>query len=222
MLDLKRRQFITLLGGAAAAWPLPARAQQPAMPVVGYLSDQSPEANADLSAAFRKGLNEAGLIEGRNVAIEYRWASGHVDQLPDLAADLVRHEVAVIAATGNTIFAAKEATATIPIVFNTGSDPVKAGLVAALNKPGGNITGVTTTNAQLGTKWVGLMHELLPSATRFALLVNPEEQMFVVDMITDVQGAVAALDSKSKSFTPALAASLKRPLPASCRSRRAP
>jgi putative tryptophan/tyrosine transport system substrate-binding protein len=137
---------------------------------------------------------EPRLVDwGRNVAIEYRWAIVRYDRLPGLAADLVRRQVAVIAATGGTVFAAKPATATIPIVFNTGVDPVKAGLVVALNKPGGNITGITTINTQLGTKWVGLMHELLPSATRFALLVNPEDRMNTIGMITDVQGATAAL-----------------------------
>jgi putative ABC transport system substrate-binding protein len=195
MSDMKRREFISLLGGAAAAWPLAARAQQPAMPVIGFLSEGSPEANADLPAAFRKGLNEAGFIEDRNVAIEYRWASVQYDRLPGLAADLVSRQVAVIAATGSvaTVFAAKEATATIPIVFNIGVDPVKTGLLVALNKPGGNITGITSVNIQLGTKWVGLMHELLPSATRFAVLVNPEDRINVVGMITDVQAAAATL-----------------------------
>ena len=190
---MRRRDFIKAICGSVAAWPLATRAQQPAMPVVGFLHEGSPELNADHPEAFRKGLSEVGFIEGRNVAIEYRWAIVRYDRVPGLAADLVRHQVAVIAATGGTAFAAKEATATIPIVFNTGVDPVKAGLVAALNKPGGNITGITTINAQLGTKWVGLMHELLPSATHFALLVIPEDRMNVIGMITDVQGASAAL-----------------------------
>jgi putative ABC transport system substrate-binding protein len=146
-------------------------------------------------AAFRQGLEETGYIEGQNVAIEYRWASLQYERLPGLAADLVRRQVAVIAATGSvaTVFAAKEATATIPIVFTIGVDPVEAGLVAALNKLGGNITGITSINNQLGTKWVGLMHELLPSATRFAVLANPEDWMNVVDMIPVVQGAASAL-----------------------------
>jgi putative ABC transport system substrate-binding protein len=191
---VKRRQFITLLGGAVA-WPVTARAQQPAMPVVGFLNSASPDTYAPRVAAFRQGLEETGYIEGQNVAIEYRWASLQYERLPGLAADLVRRQVAVIAATGSvaTVFAAKEATATIPIVFTIGVDPVEAGLVAALNKLGGNITGITSINNQLGTKWVGLMHELLPSATRFAVLVNPEDWMNVVDMIPVVQGAASAL-----------------------------
>ena len=189
-----RRQLITLLSGAAA-WPLAARAQQPAMPIVGFLHEGAPDANANLSEAFRNGLNESGFTEGRNVAIEYRWASNQIDRLPSLAADLVHRQAAVIAATGSieTVFAAKAATATIPIVFNTGTDPVEAGLVAALHRPGGNITGVTTTNAQLGTKWVGLMHELLPAATRFAVLVNPDRRTNVAGMVRDAQAAAATI-----------------------------
>jgi len=189
---VNRREFITLLGGAVA-WPLAARAQQSAMPVVGFLNDA--ETNADWAAAFRKGLSEDGYVEGRNVVIEDRWANGQHDQTPRLAADLVGRQVAVIAATGGveTAFAAKQATATIPIVFITGADPVKAGLVAALNKPGGNVTGITTMNSLLGTKWIGLMHELLPSATRLALLVNPGARMNTAEMVTDVQGAAARL-----------------------------
>jgi putative tryptophan/tyrosine transport system substrate-binding protein len=214
MSNIRRRAFITLIGGAAA-WPLAAQAQQPTMPLVGFLCDSSPEANADLSAAFRKGVNEAGFIEGRNVAIEYRWAGGQLDRLPALAADLVRRQVAVIAAAGTTatVFAAKEATATIPIVFNVGFDPVKAGLVAALNKPGGNITGITTLNTQLGSKWVGLMHELLPSAKRFAVLINPEVRMNTVDLVTDVQAAAAAVGLQIEVVSASTSSELEMALP---------
>jgi putative ABC transport system substrate-binding protein len=193
---MKRREFITLLGGAAAAWPLTARAQQSgAMPVVGFLSQGSAESDTEHSQAFRKGLNEAGFTDGRNVAIEYRWANFQEDRLPGLVGDLVRRQAAVIAATGNlgTVLAVKQAAATTPIVFNSGIDPVKAGLVAALNKPGGNITGITSLNTQVGSKQIGLMHELLPNATRLALLVHREDPANVMDMITGAQEAAAAL-----------------------------
>ena len=191
---MRRREFIAGLG-SAAAWPVVAQAQQKQMPVVGFIAAESTDRNTDLPAAFRRGLNEAGFIEGRDVAIEYRWANLQLDRLPSLAADLVRRQVAVIAATGSvaTALAAKQATTTIPIVFNIGVDPVKEGLVAAFNKPGGNITGITSVNNQLGTKWVGLMHELLPNATRFAVLADPKDPMNVVAMITDMQRGAAAL-----------------------------
>jgi putative ABC transport system substrate-binding protein len=170
---LRRREFITLLVGSAA-WPLVARAQQ-AMPVTGFLHSASPAPNAHLVAAFRKGLSEAGFVEGQNVAIEYRWAEGQYDRLPALAADLVGRKVAVIVTGGgeNSLIAAKAATSTIPIVFNIGSDPVKIGLISSLAHPGGNATGVNIFTAELMEKRLGLLHDLLPTASPIAVLVNP-------------------------------------------------
>ena len=174
---IRRRHFIGLLGGAAAALPLPARAQHPAVPVIGYLYSGTPEASASWVAAFRKGLSESGFSEGHNVAIEYRWSYNDPARLPELAADLVRRRVAVIVTPGiaASVLAAKAATATIPIVFRTGGDPIELGFVASLNQPGGNVTGINTMSLEIGAKRVGLLHELLPHAERFAVLLNPND-----------------------------------------------
>ena len=190
---LKRREFISLVGGAAAAWPLAAHAQQPTMPVIGYLSGRSPDAEGPLRTPLLAALEEAGFVVGRNVAIEYRFAEGLDERLPMLASDLVRRSVTLLVATANSsALAAKAATATIPIVFSSGVDPVQAGLVASLNRPGGNLTGVTTLGVELGPKRLELLHELVPTASIVALIVNPTNRSSEIQG-RDVRAAARAL-----------------------------
>jgi ABC-type uncharacterized transport system substrate-binding protein len=191
--QLHRREFITLLGGAAV-WPLAARAQQPATPVVGFLGSDSPELYADRLRAFRQGLSETGYVEGRSLVVEYRWAEGHNDRLPALAADLVRRNVAaLVTSTTPAALALKAATKTVPVVFFVAGDPVALGLVASLNRPGGNLTGTTTLTLEVGSKWVQLLHEMVPAADSFALLVNPTSPALAEAQSTDLQVAARAL-----------------------------
>jgi putative tryptophan/tyrosine transport system substrate-binding protein len=191
---VRRREFITLFGGAAAVWSFTARAQQP-MPMVGLLGGTSPDTLVDRLRAFRQGLKDTGYIEGENLAIEYRWAQNQSERLPELAADLVRRKVAVIVATGglSTTLAAKAATSTIPIVFGAGEDPVRLGLVASLARPGGNLTGINFFSSELAAKRLGLLHELVPTATRVAVLVNPTNATNTETTLRDVEPAARAL-----------------------------
>ena len=191
-IRIRRRELICLLGGAAAAWPLAARAQQPAMPIIGFLNSASPAGYERMVAAFRQGLKETGYIESQNVAIEYRWADGQYDRVPALAAELVRRHVVVIVANTPGNLAAKAATSTISIVFTTGGDPVQMGLVASLNRPGGNVTGVTQLASEVVGKRLEVAHEMVPTATVIAVLLNPTNPYTEAEL-RDLQAAAGKL-----------------------------
>src|SRR5580704_1861637 len=195
-IGIGRRQFIGALGGAAAAWPLAASAQQqPKLPVIGYLDAGSPDKSAPFVDAFRKGLNDTGYVEGKNVTIEYRWADGQNDRMPGMAADLVHLQVSVIVTPGTTpgALAAKAATTAIPIIFSIGADPVAAGLVNTLNRPGGNVTGVTTLGVEVAPKRLEVLHEIVPAASIFALIVNPTNPVLATALARDAEAAARAL-----------------------------
>src|SRR5262245_686537 len=198
---MKRREFITLLGGAAAAWPLAARAQQRAVPVIGVLDTRLPDAVADRLRAFRQGLKDTGYVERENLSIEYRWAENQLTRLPELAAELIRRPVAVIAATNTSAaLVAKAATTTIPIAFLTGADPVKDGLVASLARPGGNMAGINFLSAELTAKRLELLRALVPTADRVAVLVNPANVTTTETMLRDVEPAAAAIGMQIQVF----------------------
>jgi putative ABC transport system substrate-binding protein len=205
---MRRREFMALLGGSAIAWPVIAQAQQSAMPVVGFLSSASPELYADRLRAFGQGSKEAGYIEGQNVAIEYRWAEGHNERLLALATELVQRRVSVIAAAGGTpsALAAKAATSSIPIAFAVAVDPVEVGLVASLNRPGGNLTGVTGLNVELGPKRLELIRELIPTATFIAVLINPTSPSLAEQFLRDLRTA----SSRSRTATACPASKRRR------------
>jgi len=194
---MKRREFMTLLGGAAVAWPMAVRAQQPAMPVIGFMSARSPDDSVHLLAAFRQGLGESGFVEGRTVAVEYRWAHGEYGRLPALAAELVNRGVAVLLGVGGdaSALAAKAATSTIPIVFGMGSDPVAAGMVASFNRPGGNATGVSVLTNQMEPKRLGLLYELIPSATLVGALLNPNFPP-AASQLQELEAAARTIDQR--------------------------
>jgi ABC-type uncharacterized transport system substrate-binding protein len=196
----KRREFITLLGGAAAAWPLVARAQQPAMPVIGFLGLTFADTSADSLRGFRQGLRETGFVENENVAIEYRWAANEIDRVPALATDLARRQVSVIVTFGGGTFAAKAATATIPIVFAVSADPVRLGLVASLARPGGNLTGINFFNTELASKRLELLRELVPAAARISVLANPTGPPDVETILQDVQAAARVMGLQIQVF----------------------
>ena len=198
---MRRREFITLLGGVAAGWPFAAHAQQ-TMPVIGFLNSASPDGYAERLRGFRQGLKDAGFVEGENVAVEYRWAENQLDRLPAMAAELVRRQVNVIAATGgiSAPFAAKNATTTIPVLFVAPDDPVKLGLVASLARPEGNLTGVNFLGAELGAKRLALLRELVPAATRVAVLVNPANAATVETTMRDLQAAAHAMGLQIQIF----------------------
>jgi len=216
---MRRREFIMLLGGVAALWPRAAPAQQPALPVIGFLGSGSPEVYAGRLRVFHEGLKDAGFVEGQNVAIEYRWTEGQNDRLPKLAAELVQLRVSVIVAASGTLgaLAAKAATATIPIVFGVAVDPVRLGLVASLNRPGGNLTGVTNLNVEIGPKRLEVLHALLPAATVFAVLVDPTGRLLAEDFTRGIEAAARALGlqihvlnaSTERDFDPAFTTSIE-------------